>query len=303
MNIDELVKIVGNELKEDAKLNYLYSITLVFDVKSCIRIGTGGAKREAFLPVLKISYGEKYCPVIPESSWRGALRKIGEIVAKSSIKQPKDFKEKILLSHYEPEEGPIEHLIVKQIKEENEKNIEKLAEYDIVERFVPTREEAKNALEPMITYLCPICRLWGGPGTRSRIILEDTILQEYKPYTRTHVGINRSTRTREEGQLYTPEYVYIKQLTLHLTVYNIKPKTIEAKILAGTLNWLTKLGLSIGSSKSRGVGHLTLNNEKSHAYIAEFNNITSPHKLIQTIVDITSTCEKIPLNKLIDYLK
>ena len=265
MNVEKIVGLVKKDLAEDSKLNTLYYIHLEFEVNSCIRIGVGGARREAFLPVLKVIHRDKYYPVVPESSWRGALRKIGETIAKSSITEPKNIREEILISHIEPEEGPITHI---DPSEDEINKLKELGERELVERFAPTYEEAEEALKNMITYLCPICRLWGGPGVRSRIVLEDTVIHEYESYSRTHVGISRITRTKEEHQLYTPEYIYVKQLNLNLTIYNIKPETIEAKILAGTLSWLTKLGLSIGGSKSRGIGYLKLNTDKSYAYIA-----------------------------------
>jgi len=319
---DEFTKRLRDFLKREGRLRERAVLKLRFKTKM-LRIGAAfAATLGPSMPVLRLNAHYGKAILIPESSWRGSLRRISEWVARASANAVKDALERaILKAHYEPERGPLTHLRGADLPIEVEELImvaEELARDGTLRRFLApdevdevvakagelsrgrqlTRDQEerfRRILEPLVTPLCPICRLWGGPSLRGKVILEDTLL---KPMTdiRTHVALNRAGGVREEARLYSAEVTLADVIELKAVVENALPGSTEALILAGTLEWLEEFGLGLGGFKSRGLGHLEL--EDCEVFLTELDNLRDL-KLIRALIRPEEEGERM---KLLDYL-
>ena len=282
-------------------------LRLLFRPRSVIRIGSGAEETRALAPTLKVSVGSSRYPIILESSWRGMFRRIGESIAKSSLESMETLERKIAEAHYEPEEGPIMHYLDPHLKNRMVSELKNL-DVDLLTRFTGREiiETIRDTeLEQFIELVCPICRLWGGPALRSLLTLGDTILKNVYTYSRTHVGLDRLTGVREEKILFTAEYVCTDRIDLEVIVDNVLPTTTEAKILAGTLEWILKMGIVLGGFRSRGVGYLELDERESKVLLAEFYQIKNGVEIAQalTSLDEARAVRKMKVEEYISYLR
>ena len=295
-----LIKIV----QENSKLRTRAILRLVFKPRP-LRIGSGiEAGPEARLTVATMKFRGKTIPIIPESSWRGVLRKIGEILAKSST-FPDELDQFLASNHVEPEEKPITHEFSEELLEKLHKDVERMKNSPIISRFIPEDVLEKerpsfDEYQPLLSSLCPICRLFGGPGFRGKLIICDTLLKG-EIFDRTHVSISRLTGVREEGHLFTAEYVLPKSVNLEIIIENVIPSSGEALILSGVLNWILKLGLEIGGFRSRGAGHLTLMNEGSYVYVVNYEKLDS-NQIIKGLIKPEEVGEKLTISQYISSL-
>lgn len=307
-------------------------LQLNFDVESVIHVGSGATSiYGAYVPLIKLETLEnKVLFIIPESSWRGVLRKISENIAKVSINESESKIENVeaifMKAHYEPETGPISHLHDKSAREELIDLLKGLQQYsnlkDLLRIFFKVElietykrnleklvedEEARKQAENIASLLCPICRLWGGVSFRSKVIIKDSIIEEgsAEQYFRTHVAINRTTLVREEGYLYTVEYLYIKnkKIGLRMIIHNVLPQSYEAYIISGLLEFIRDVGLSVGGMKSRGIGHLKLNQNDSHVLLIKDFTKLRGEDLVKALSNSEQVATKMTINEYIDYLR
>jgi len=151
---------------------------------------------------------------------------------------------------------------------------------------------------------CPICRLYGAPGLAGKLRAVDGLPREHdiRISVRAHVGIDRASGTHREDILYQEEVIEPGHtFTAYLIIDNIEPGSSEARLLASTLEFILKLGLKLGSSKSRGLGLLKLDDRSSIAWLCSFED-RSREEALDMLID-PSKGEKLSLEELIDRLR
>jgi len=305
--IEELRRYIS----ENRHICTLILVDLVFDIrKSTYLLISSGNK----MPPLVEAFKVQNAFYIPYSSVKGALRRIGENIAKASAVNITDSLSRILIeSHIEPEGRPIIHRAhhVNELRELAREILNKL-DGETLTKFIPedSIEEVKNVLErqnvlidtiePIFASLCPICRLLGGPGVASRIIINNVKINA-ESTRRTHIGIDRRTNTVREDFLYILELVKPKELSIRLSVINVRPKTIEAKIFAGMLEFIDKLGLFIGGRKSIGLGRIYLNRTESKARYIDYHEL-APEEIREYLIN-PEKAEPITIEQLISMLR
>ncbi len=303
--LDELRKFLRNE----SELRNRALITLHFK-PSLIRIGSGREiGPEARLKIAKVIIGDEELSIIPESSWRGTLRRIGESIAKASLESFRNaLDRKFVQIHVEPEEGPIFHEIEleelrtmhKVLKEDVDEQSRRIALRFISEDALTRREPNPREYSQLLAPLCPICRLFGGPGLRSKLMIADTLLR-VQVYDRTHVSLDRMTGVRKEGHLFTAEYAFpTEDVELKIVAHNVDPGSGEALILAGVLDWILKLGLEVGGFKSRGIGHLEL--ASGDVIFIDYES-TSPERLLQALISPEEFGRRVSVEEYVERLR
>ena|GEM_PF-1460940 len=307
MFISELINEVKRVLNEQAFLRSRAIISLLFKPISLIRVGRQAEL--ARLPILLVRTVNGVLPVIPESTWRGSMRSIGEAIAKTLSSSFKGVERLIVKSHYEEYEGTLRHKVDLEFKKVSETELigkisSKVRSLGVKfsSRLFPDEPASLRECEHILSMACPICRLWGGLGYRGKLVIGDTTIEKAKVHNRTHVSINRCALVRMEGALFTVEYLYTNNsIKLEIIAENLQPKTSEAKIFAATLGWITKLGLSIGGFKSRGAGHLKLDEEKSQVYLVDYD-IISKEQLVKALTKPKEVAERMSVKEYITYL-
>jgi len=274
-----------------------------------LRIG-GGEREGPILQILRVPVKGKLLPVIPESSWRGVLRRIGEWISKASRFQSPMENE--LVAHH-MERDVLDHLMSTDVLEKIKEEV-RAVEDEVLERFLPRdlisrlREEPEiinsRDLQSFLSVLCPICRLFGGQGLKGKLTLEDTVLNQGFSQPRSHVAIGRIAGVREEEHLFRAEYFFPEEVVLEVIVDNITPKSSEALILSGVIDWILKLGLEIGGFKSRGSGYLELKGGKEHSYgiFLDFQALEG-RNLARAFTNPESIGRKMGLSELIAFLR
>ncbi len=240
----------------------------------------GGGEEELLEVVIN---GERYL-YVPQSSIKGSLRKLTELMARASSTAFNGVEELIVRSHCEVEGRGLRHVCTDR-SALNEIVREIGGDLEILRLFVPPEDidlikdllskghdKGLEALEPFFATLCPICRLWGGRGLKGKVIIRDTLIRKYRTAGVTRVGIDRFTLTRKERILFTPIYGYLLELPVEIIVDNVLPGTSDAKLLAALLEYLSHVGMELGGLKSVGLGHLTLVTEDSKVYYADFRS-------------------------------
>jgi len=173
-------------------------------------------------------------------------------------------------------------------------------------RLLSEREKAfvAEVADRCLAMCCPVCRLYGAPSLAGKLKVVDGLPHEanVEISIRTHVGIDRASGTHREDILYQEEMVEPGHtFTAYLIVDNIKPGSSEAKLLASTLEFIMNLGLKLGSSKSRGLGLLSLDAENSVAWFCAFES-RSREEAIDMLID-PSKGEGLSLKELINRLR
>ena len=282
MEVGDVLSRLEEVVEERRRLRTRALVRLVFKAGP-LRVGSGAERGEAaHLPVAKVETPKGSVPMIFESSIRGVLRRVSEWLVKASLEAlPDEVDREFASSHIEPEERPVEHFHREDgtVRPFDPREFEKAVKEDerlkrLRDRILPARVTGLRGYEPLAALLCPICRLWGGLGLRGKVVIADVLLDGAVVGVRTHVGISRRAGVREEGILYTAEYVYPEKVVIDLVVENVVPGSSEALILASTLEGVKELGLEVGGFKSRGAGMLVLDREKSSVRYVDYERLS-----------------------------
>ena len=177
-------------------------------------LGPGGGAARARLQRL---------PVIPASSLKGLLRSLAERIAASIYHDYRGRDPSSLSAQEVPRFlAALHHQPTYQEEEERRRNqriqsspvhaYEEPPELDYVDRCAPRGPEGAPTdwrYEAFASRYCPICLLFGSNFQAGAIRLRDAIPEkgEAKTTIRTHVSIDRGTRTKSEAKLYTEELV------------------------------------------------------------------------------------------------
>ena len=250
-----------------------------------LHISSGG-HGEALVQVLRVR-GQPY---VPPTSVKGVFRRIVEHLFKGSLDSLGGL-ERLLAEAHSEESGGIVHespslyeLGVKLIRSEDEMFVEKVLHRfmsnEDVDRFRAGAEEPEQrVLEPMLSALCPICRLIGSQGMAGTLKVMSVSLSVKGTVFRPHVGIDRSSRTRIEGAFFVEEAIQLDELKVWMVVDNPVPGAPEAVALAGLLEYLNKVGLMLGGGKSRGLGAFILDEGKSKGLILDYSKANTSEEL------------------------
>ena len=269
--------------------NNLVLLTAVMPVRAEVRAGR--ARVTAF----------KRLPFIPASSLKGALRALTERIASALYRDvlvndgcddPEDLPRCLAALHHQP--SPMEL---------RERRTRRCQVTPPVHNVCGTGDAALNAawraingfiekngcIEPgerptesspldwgyehASSRLCPVCILYGSIHQAGALRVTDAVAEESTVTMRTHVSINRASRTRSERMLYAEELVPAGarfSARLHIlpplrrpaeehgdcgTAYTAALRE-AARLWSLTLDYVKKFGLVIGSGRSRGQGRL-----------------------------------------------
>ncbi|MEL9941049.1 MAG: RAMP superfamily CRISPR-associated protein [Ignisphaera sp.] len=311
--------IVGNRLREfierEKKLNTVLYLKLVFKpLNSLGLVHIASERGAAYTPVFRVG-DEIY---IPASSFIGALRSAAESIAKASLNAFGDTADRIFAeAHCEPEEDIIRHICSPRGDEYLSlvKNLVKVltSNRDLYRHFltddaateisnimggVDSLDKIPRELEPVLSALCPICRLFGGPGLGSKISVLRVEPHIVSTHMVTHVSISRQSSTAMPQRLYTREYAALDSLSIDITIKNVVRGGPELRMLRAVLEYLNKVGISIGGAKSIGVGKLFLDLENSRGIYIDLNTINDKTKLLDALINIENLAQK-PLGELL----
>ena len=293
-------------------------INLMFKSGSPLRIGSG---EDSPATVLRVELGGSTKIYVPSSSIKGVLRRISEIIARSSLGSFTELERTVLAAHCEisSKEGGkgLGHYCYERAAELARDAL--LANKDRAKALVPEDDvddllkdlgrnphewgsETWEAVEPVLSSACPVCRLWGGKGLKGKILVRDVLLDHgpENSYYRSRVGIDRATNTRREKVLFTVEGSFQDSIASSLIADNIMPGGSDAKLLAATLEWLASTNLQIGGLKSVGWGQLELDGAASKVYYMDFKNTGDK---LGALVSPEKYADELSLNEYVSLLR
>ncbi|MEM3986480.1 MAG: RAMP superfamily CRISPR-associated protein [Candidatus Methanomethylicia archaeon] len=259
---------------------------ILFKVETPIHIGAGDiGVRRSFLRV-----GDSF--VIPSSTWKGCFRSISENIAKT---MKFNYIELLSIKFYDEKTGDIKYSPLKEGCEDFINLRDKLiniyrgfkSELPGVDKYTIKglihelgfleEEEKLNKIdentwnrfvEVFLAINCPLGKLYGNRYMAAKIRFLDTLVKG-RTSERTIIGINRRSLTVEEDYLSFIETLNERYIKLTFIADNLKPGEGDSKLFTSTLNYIRKLGLNLGGSKSRGLGYLTIDEEKTRFYIID----------------------------------
>ena len=265
-----------------------------------------GRRGEVLIEVMKVD-GEVY---IPASSVKGALRRLSESIARSAIGGSSGVLEAVTMAHCELEDEGVVHLchdispLYEVYSGLSRDDLEALASRGLVPRdkveelkrlLTSDPLTALRRLEPLTAQLCTICRLYGGPGLAGKFKVTSVQLLGLRLSTLTHIMIDRERRTASEGALYVEEFAVPEALTVEFIVENAPPGSPEYDLLLKTLRALEHVVLTIGHSKSRGLGWFKLAKDKSQLLLIDLNKATKPQELIEMLTKPEQHAERVSI--------
>ena len=295
-------------MRESLENRLVVKLVFEHDTSPYVHVGAGRELGAGTLKALKIG-GSSTTYLIPSTSLKGVLRRIADHIGKSLARNPRNLEEALLKCHCETEDSGIRHVgcsdsELKLISEYVEKSfrdgsIQRFLSEDVIER---TRRMLRNskvlqvlrknhALEPLLAFRCPICRLYGGPGLGGKVFVNNVVITDGSASFITRASIERVSGRVREGALFTVEALTLPKFEVTLIVENIELNTLEPLIIAGTLEWLLKLGLEVGGMKSTGLGHYRLSTTESKGLIINYNNIKNSEDLIMKLTAIEKLLE------------
>jgi len=156
----------------------------------------------------------------------------------------------------------------------------------------------------LVSLACPLCRLFGALGLRSKLVFEDTVVEEYQTHMRTCTSIDRSSRVAPDKALFTQELIYPGRVKEEIIVLNVGPGSTEALILALVLEYILNFGILVGGRKSTGLGYLTVDEKESVVYVNDFTSVEDSRELVELLAkhDLSERYRK-SLREYISYLR
>lgn len=257
---------------------------ILFKVETPIHVGAGDTGvRRSFLRI-----GDSF--VIPSSTWKGCFRSISENIAKT---MKFSYIESLSIKFYDEKIGDIKYSPLKEgcedfinlrgklinIYKGLKSELPGVNEYvikDLIHELGFLEEEEKLSkidentwnrfVEAFLAINCPLGKLYGNRYIAAKIRFLDTIVKG-RTSERTVIGINRKSLTVEEDYLSFIETLNERYIQLMFIADNLKPGEGDSKLFASTLNYIKDLGLNLGGSKSRGLGYITIDEEKTKFHI------------------------------------
>lgn len=282
---------------------------LVFNKDSFSRGFSIGAGMRGEMVVEVMRIGDKI--YVPISSIKGVLRRVSEVIAKNMADMVANpIEASITLAHCELENEGLRHLcydingVISDLQSLSNDDLELLA----LRGFIPRdkvveisgllREDVVlglKHLEPFISQLCVVCRLFGGLGIAGKLRITNIILDGVRVGGLTHIMIDRGKRVVSEGALYIEEFVDLEKVIIEFIVKNVDPQMSEYTLLIKTIKALKHIDLVIGHSRGRGLGWLSLNDRDTQIIYVDLNQVTTTQQLIETIIRPETYGKKIEL--------
>ena len=234
-----------------------YIFRLYFKPTSPILIG---GIREGTITYFLDEGGDK---IIPFSSWKGAFKRVTELVAKS-------YNDPILSSHLNddhdnpPTRAEAEKIAEKICEKGCEGSELKKTDYGFLfsSGRTYTKDDVVDTISKFLAYKqCPIEGIYGSKLFAGKVVFSDSIISSSVLVQLTRTTIDRKTWTVKEGHLYTEELLLPEKVEVKVLLRN--PNDKEMKLWKETLDFIERLGLQIGNGKSKGQGMLTLDMEES----------------------------------------
>jgi CRISPR-associated RAMP protein (TIGR02581 family) len=231
-----------------------------FVLDSPLRIGTGPESDETLLD-------SENRPLIPATTFRGALRAYVESALRSVVTQRHETRHTITLRGPDGRPAPTTRT-VKVCCDSVDKRDDDLNYQGCLTRAIVARWEADPVLRPqldsaLIECTCRVCRLFGTPWLAGRVSVADLTVPNGDWSGETVIfgglSINRDTDTAIEGSIYHREAVPAgTRFTFQLTLENASAEE-QGMILLGLRAFEAGL-ISLGSDRSRGLGrgHLAI---------------------------------------------
>lgn len=257
-------------------------IQITWKPETPIHVGAGqdGIRKR----IVMVTVNGRKQPVIPSETVKGCLRHLATRIAKS-MKYSNPVVQTAVKTHqkdlHKVEQASTIH---KQAKEW----LKQVYTHRQIEELTPA-----DQVNLYLSYHCPVCRLFGGRGIASKLLIHDTIpTGEWTLKTYTSTAISRKTRTADHRKLYTIEYIPPRRVEYQTKIIadNVLPGQPDAKLLANILNYLLEKGLQVGGLKTRGYGHLTVVQEKSNVKILKIN--PNPQSLEEQVENIKALLQK-----------
>jgi len=239
----------------------------------------GGEREGSTVYQLKYTVKGRDIPVIPNSSWKGVFKRISEGIAKakgigtaSSHNNDDHPKEKRNNEEANKRvQSILEHVNVKsEMNKGNKIKGTQLKGIDIddevwtivrsnVSADYVTREDVREIIAKAVYYyMCPVDRLYGSKLFASSISFSDSLVEGNTSF-QPHVVLDRTFGAQKEKRLFEEEVVEPSNITLRVV---LRPEG-DVQLWRYTLRYVEKMGIAVGGSKSRGLGHLTLDVEES----------------------------------------
>ncbi|MCC7446702.1 MAG: hypothetical protein IT324_04760 [Anaerolineae bacterium] len=199
-------------------------------------------------------------PVIPASSFRGALRAYIESVLRGLYAPHQDQRVTVTLRGADGRPTPTTRT-VRVCCDSVDKHDDDLNYQGCLTRAIVARWEADPVLRPqldtaLVDATCQVCRVFGTPWLASRVSLADLRLVgnwSGATITRGGLSINRDTDTAIEGSAYQRQVVPAGlRFTFRLVAENVTPVE-QGMILLGIRAFESGL-ICLGADRARGLG-------------------------------------------------
>jgi CRISPR/Cas system CSM-associated protein Csm3 (group 7 of RAMP superfamily) len=238
-------------------------------------IHVGRAREGNVLYALRLPDGRL---LIPASTWKGAFRALAERLALTMpMSGLEELAVKIVMPAQRQEEAVkrVEGDLVDEFRAALEKKSSRVFDLADVEGKLLSLgystdpsliEDLRLALVHYLCLHCPVGRLFGNWARAGGLRFLDTIIAS-SAQRRPGVGIDRRTGTVREDVLY-----YVETSEAGLKVPLVLAGELEgrgntpARLLASTLEAVEAVGLSVGGRKSAGLGLLSLQEARFHAF-------------------------------------
>ena len=121
-------------------------------------------------------------------------------------------------------------------------------------------DNCRKLVELVLSYHCPLDRLFGSQYFKGKISIKSILVDQehYHGMPRPHVAIDRAKQIKVEQALFVDYVVYVDKLNIEIIVYDVEQGGPEELLLNSLLDYMEKIGIHIGASKSTGYGHLML---------------------------------------------
>jgi len=244
----------------------------VIEFRSEAPLHVGGQKEANVLYALKLFDGRL---LVPSSTWKGALRALAE---KLAPKLPLSGLERLAVEKLLPAQSPAEaREMVKDLLDDFCKALE--GRPSTTFNPVDVREKLQlvgydlNRIEDrgwaLVTYLslyCPVGKLFGNWARAGSLRFLDTVLPA-STQRRPGVGIDRKTGTVRERVLYSVETSEAGLRVPLVLAGEVEARgSAPARLLSSLLKTVAAVGLNVGGRKSAGLGLLTVEEARFHAF-------------------------------------
>lgn len=141
-------------------------------------------------------------------------------------------------------------------------------------------DDYSQIIDFILAYNCPIDRLFGSKYFKGKLSVKTILLEidgeKTRTGTRYHVAIDRMSQKNLEQSLYEDHLIYLKEIPVEITILEIDEASPEYKLLEHLKEYIQKIGVHIGTSKSTGYGPLKA--ETIHEHKISYSKLHEEYK-------------------------